>query len=307
LGLFFGTADGVPSFISGLAEASLYDFIYRGGSLTGTPTCYTLPPGFFAKFNNGVNSTDLSTSPVGLSCHTTEQIVEGLVPIGKSDSVLHAAGSLTIEWSGVGGLSRGDSAPAWEVIQHTGLITQPASFRIRGFLALVGPGLAPPPFLNADQPGCESFLEVSYPPETDPDKVQWDGSWTQGIGHTRTYTNTEFLDKILGPQFQLITGERLALNDSELGEVRVWGPVTEGQLQMEYVGLPDVGAGDVFPPGPLYWALVIKQGANATIPFWVGVKNFGATPIGNYHRVGSVCPFASTECMYLEAGENPIV
>lgn len=304
LGLFFGTPDGVPTLVSGIAETSLYDFIYRGGSLTGTPTCYTLPPGFFAQFNGGVNSTDLSTSPVGLSCHLTEQIVEGLVPIGKTNTVLHTTGSLAIQWTGVGGLSRGDSAPIWEVIQRTGLMTQPASFRIRSFVLFKG-GLVPPAFLNSGTGLCGAFNEVQYPVETDPNKVQWDGSWTQCISHTRTYTSTDFKDEIRDAQFQLITGERIALDDTELGEVVVWGPVTKAQIDAEFsTNIPQTGdGGDVLPPGPLYWVFSIGPVADGEQPIWLGVKNWGPTPVGNYHRVHSLCHGFSSTCMYLEAGD----
>lgn len=303
LGFFTGTPDGVATIISGLAETSNYSFIYKSGTLRGVPTCYTLPPGFLAEFNNAVNSVDISSSPAASGCQVNQQLIEALVPVGKTNIVLHTAGSLGIRWNGVGGLSRGDSYPLWEVMQESGLITQPASFRIRNFIPFVGPNLAPPSLLNAGADGCGDFMEVGHPNEADPNKVQWDGSWTQGIGHTRTYTSTEFKDEIAFAQFQLITGERLALNDSELGRVLVWGPLTQAQITSNFSALPDVGAGDVFLPGPLYWLLVIKQVDNSVPSFWIGIKDIGATPVGNYHRLGSVCPVVSPTCLYLESGD----
>lgn len=307
LGLFTATPDGVPTFISGIAEASIYDFVYRSGTLSdGTcPGLYTLPAGYLAEYNAAVNSADISASPASGSCQINQQLVQLLVPEGKTTSVLHTAGSLRIRYNGAAGFNVGDSLPLWEVIQRTGLITQPASFRIRSFDPFFGPFLAPPSSLNADDPNCGAFNEVQYPVETDPNKVQWDGSFTQGIGHTRTYSSTEFKDEILDAQFQLITGERIALSDTELGEVVVWGPVTKIQIDAEFsTDIPQTGdGGDVLPPGPLYWVFAICPVANGEQPIWMGVKAIGATPVGSYHRVHSICPGYSPTCMYLEAGD----
>lgn len=308
LGVFAVAPNGVAVLISSSATAANYSFIYKGGSLQDGPGAQNcspdetfpflcaFPPGYEVEYNNGAATIDISSTPsIGVNCVDDQATVESLVPLDRTDIVGHTGGSLAIRWTGSTEYTCGDSCPVWEVIQGSGLITQPASYRIRDF-NLVGPLIAPPALWNIGAAGCVGFNAADYPLETDPTQVEWDGTSIQGFLHSHNYGATNFDDSI--DEFELSTGERIAINGFAADFAQVNGPRTLLQIQAE------VGTflTDPIPVATRYWFYVI-WGPNFVAPFWAGVKIIGDTFVGQYQRISCACPASAPDCIYLEAGD----
>lgn len=322
LGIFSVPPGLSPVVISSDAVAANYDIIYRGGSIQSImaggclpsemcPECCFLPPGCLLSYNNGVNFTDVSNAPaIGDSCVVDQATLESLVPVGKTETVVHTGGSLRLQWDATVELDGvefpitdfqcGNSCPQWEVIQGSGLITQPGSWRIRDYDAFATL-LMPLACLDASCPNCEELTSVNFPLETDPNAVEWDGTSTQGVVHDHSYSSSFFVDGIPffttpAPDFFpiMIKGFKTLLAE-------VAGPRDQAFILGELGGPYQT---DPFPPSPVdrYWRFIIYADGPGGPPIWCGVKAVGSTPIGPYTRISCVCPASAPSCMYLENG-----
>lgn len=309
--------------ISGDAAASDYDIIYRGGSIrsineggclpsTECPQCCFLPPGCLFKYNNEVNSIDVSeTDTIEDHCVVDQATVESSVPTGKTFQIAHTGGSIKFQWEDpitldgvefpITDFECGDSCPQWEVIQDSGLIAQPASWRIRDYDAWASL-LMPLECLDASCPNCEELTSTNFPLETDPNAVEWDGTSTQGVIHDHIYVSNFFTDGI--PFFVTPAPDFFPIKikgfKGLLAEVA--GPRDQAFILAELGGPYQT---DPFPPSSVdrYWRFIIYAPGPGGPPIWCGVKAIGSTPIGQYNRISCVCPASAPQCMYLEAGE----
>lgn len=323
LGIFSVPPGPAVVTVSGDAPASAYTILYKGGSIQGndpgvcSPTegceeCCFLPPGCVVKYDNGASSIDVSDSATNDdNCIANQALLETQFPLDQSFGIVHAGGSLFFEWNPTVTLNSvvfpitdfecGNSCPQWEVIQDSGLIAQPSSWRIRDYDAWASL-LMPLDCLDASCPDCEELTSTNFPLETDPNAVEWDGTSTQGVVHDHVYTSSFFVDGIPffitpAPDFFpiMIKGFQALLAE-------VAGPRDEAFILAELGGPYQT---DPFPPSSVdrYWRFIIYGNGPGGPPIWCGVKAIGSTPVGQYNRISCVCPASAPQCMYLEAGD----
>lgn len=314
LGIFSVPPGSSSVLISGAAEASSYDIYYRGGSIkTINPLdCagYMLPPGCLLAYNGGANNTDVSDSPVvDDNCVVDQPTLESLFPLNNLFQFAHVGGSMSLQWNATVFLNGvelpiedfecGDACPQWEVIQESGLITQPNSWRIRDYADWILEAL-PIAKLDAGDAGCTDFTSANYPLEMDPNAVEWQGTSVEGFVQTRIYDAISYVDSMdffitPGPAF-----DPIKMNGFEGGFAQVIGPRTKAQTEADLAGYV-LDAWPVTSPVDRYWVFWI-WGGGITNPIWAGIKAVGDTPIGSYQRIYSACPASAPQCMYLENG-----
>lgn len=303
--------------IAGDAAASNYTLIYKGGSIQGDALtcgpsedcaeCCFLPPGCAVTYDNGVSSLDVSDSATNDdNCIVSQALLESQFPVEQTFGIVHTGGSLFLQWTPTVTLNSvvfpitdftcGNSCPQWEVIQDSGLIAQPASWRIRDYDAFADL-LMPLACLDAMCPNCEELTSTNFPLETDPNAVEWDGTSTMGDIHDHNYISTFFVDGI--PSFFMPgSGFPIMIRGFQALLAEVAGPRDQAFIIAEFFG-PQT---DPFPPSAVdrYWRFIIYATGPNGPPIWCGVKAGGSTPIGQYSRVSCVCPASAPQCMYLE-------
>lgn len=310
--------------VSGSAPASAYTIIYKGGSIQnsspggcapaeGCEECCFLPPGCLVKYDNGASSIDVSDSATNDdNCIANQALLESQFPLNQSFGIVHAGGSLFFEWNPTVTLNSvifpitdfecGNSCPQWEVIQDSGLIAQPSSWRIRDYDAWASL-LMPLACLDAMCPDCEELTSVNFPLETDPNAVEWDGTSIQSTdNHYNSYNSNFFVDGLTPFTTNAPQSFPIALKGFQVFLAEVAGPRDEAFILAELGGPYQT---DPFPPSPVdrYWRFIIYGNGPGGPPIWCGVKAIGSTPVGQYSRISCVCPASAPQCMYLEAGE----